>query len=62
MHQFNKVEQFIFCLPEDSWRFHEELQRNAEELFQALELHHEVVNVCTGEIGSLAAKRYDINI
>lgn len=62
MHQFNKVEQFIFCLPEDSWSFHEELQRNAEELFQALKLHHEVVNVCTGEIGSLAAKRYDINI
>ncbi len=62
MHQFNKVEQFIFCLPEDSWSFHEELQGNAEELFQALELHHEVVNVCTGEIGSLAAKRYDINI
>jgi seryl-tRNA synthetase len=62
MHQFNKVEQFVFCLPEDSWRFHEELQKNAEELFQALELHYEVVNVCTGEIGSLAAKRYDVNI
>ena len=38
MHQFNKVEQFIFCLPEDSWGFHEELQQNAEELYQALGL------------------------
>ena len=62
MHQFNKVEQFIFCLPEESWNLHEELQQNAEKIYQALGLHHEVVNVCTRDIGSLAAKRYDINI
>jgi seryl-tRNA synthetase len=62
MHQFNKVEQFVFCLPEDSWSIHEELQRNTEKLFQALELHYEVVNVCMGELSSLAAKRYDINV
>ena len=62
MHQFNKVEQFIFCLPEDSWRLHEELQRNAEDLYKNLGLHFRVVNVCTGEIGSLAAKRYDVEV
>lgn len=62
MHQFNKVEQFVFCLPEDSWKFHEELQDNAEALYQALGLHYEVVNVCTGDIGSVPAKRYDINV
>jgi len=62
MHQFNKVEQFIFCLPKNSWSFHEELQKNAEELYQALGLHYKVVNVCTGDIGILAAKRYDINV
>ena len=62
MHQFNKVEQFIFCLPEDSWRFHEELQTNAEDLYKSLGLHYRVVNVCTGEIGSLAAKRYDVEV
>jgi seryl-tRNA synthetase len=62
MHQFNKVEQFVFCLPEDSWQFHEELQDNAEALYQALGLHYEVVNVCTGDIGSVPAKRYDINV
>jgi seryl-tRNA synthetase len=62
MHQFNKVEQFVFCVPEDSWRFHEELQQNAEELYQALGLHYKVVNVCTGDIGSVPAKRYDINV
>ncbi len=62
MHQFNKVEQFIFCVPSESWNFHEELQRNAEELYQALGLHYKVVNVCTGDIGSVPAKRYDINV
>ena len=62
MHQFNKVEQFIFSLPEDSWTFHEELQRNSEELYQALGLHYRVVNVCTGDIGILAAKKYDTEV
>jgi seryl-tRNA synthetase len=60
VHQFNKVEQFIFCLPEDSWKFHEELEKNSEELYQGLGLHYQVVNVCTGDIGSIAAKKYDI--
>jgi seryl-tRNA synthetase len=62
VHQFNKVEQFIFCLPEKSWALHEELQQNAEELYQALGLHYKVVNSCTGDIGTVAAKKYDINI
>ena len=60
MHQFNKIEQFIFCLPQDSWKFHEELQKNSEELYQGLGLHYQVANVCTGDIGSIAAKKYDI--
>ena len=62
VHQFNKVEQFIFCLPQDSWTLHEELQKNAEDLYDALGLHFRTVNVCTGDIGSLAAKRYDIEV
>jgi len=62
VHQFNKVEQFIFCLPEDSWNFHEELQKNAEDLYQGLGLHFRVVNVCTGDIGIIAAKKYDIEV
>jgi len=61
-HQFNKVEQFIFCLPEQSWEMHEELLRNAEELVQKLGLPYRVVNVCTGDIGSFAAKKYDIEV
>lgn len=59
-HQFNKVEQFIFCKPEDSWKLHEELLRNAEDLVQKLGLPYRVVNVCTGDIGTVAAKKYDI--
>lgn len=62
MHQFNKVEQFVFCLPEDSWKFHEELQKNCEEMYQALGLHYRVVNVCTGDIGIVAAKKYDTEV
>jgi seryl-tRNA synthetase len=59
-HQFNKIEQFVFCTPEESWKLHEELIHNAEELVQKLGLPYRVVNVCTGDIGTVAAKKYDI--
>ena len=59
-HQFNKIEQFVFCKPEDSAKLHEELLLNAEELLRMLELPYRVVNVCTGDIGTVAAKKYDI--
>jgi len=62
VHHFNKIEQFIFCLPEDSWKFHEELQKNSEDLYKGLGLHFRVVNVCTGDIGIIAAKKYDIEV
>ncbi|HIH21293.1 MAG: serine--tRNA ligase [Candidatus Diapherotrites archaeon] len=60
LHQFDKVEQFVFCKPEDSWKLHERLLKNAEEIVQGLELPYRVVNVCTGDIGTVAAKKYDI--
>jgi seryl-tRNA synthetase len=59
-HQFNKIEQFIFCKPEDSAKLHEELLQNAEEFLQKIELPYRVVNVCTGDIGTVAAKKYDL--
>jgi len=62
VHQFNKIEQFIFCHPDDSWKFHEELQKNSEDLYESLGLHYRVVNVCTGDIGIIAAKKYDIEV
>jgi seryl-tRNA synthetase len=62
MHQFNKIEQFIFCMPEESWKLHEELQQNSEDLYQKLELPYRVVNCCSGEMGSVGAKRYDTEV
>lgn len=60
VHQFTKVEQFVFCSPEDSWLIHEELLANAEEMFKKLTIPYRVVNICTGDIGTVAAKKYDI--
>lgn len=62
VHQFNKVEQFIYCKPEDSWALHEELLKNAEDFYQMLGLPYHVVNICTGDIGTVAAKKYDMEV
>ena len=60
VHQFTKIEQFIYCMPENSWEMHEELLANSEELFTKLGLPYRVVNICTGDIGTVAAKKYDM--
>lgn len=60
VHQFNKIEQVIFCKPEDSWKLHEEILHNTEEFFQKIEIPYRIVNVCTGDIGIVAAKKYDL--
>lgn len=60
VHQFEKVEQFTFCKPEDSGKEHELLIRNAEEFFQSLRIPYHIVNVCTGDLGTVAAKKYDL--
>ena len=60
MHQFNKVEQVIICKPEDSWKYLEELQSNAEQLYKKLKIPFRVTNICTGDLGTVAAKKYDI--
>jgi len=60
VHQFTKVEQFVFCRPDDSPKIHEELRANAEEVFRRLEVPYRVVNVCTGDVGTVAAKKYDV--
>ncbi|MFA5398109.1 MAG: serine--tRNA ligase [Methanogenium sp.] len=62
VHQFNKVEQFIYCKPENSWELLEELLKNAEDIFQMLGLPYRVVDICTGDIGTVAAKKYDIEV
>ncbi|MBI5392161.1 serine--tRNA ligase [Candidatus Woesearchaeota archaeon] len=62
VHQFNKVEQLIFCEPSKSWKLHEELVKNAIDFFTSLGLHFRQVNVCTGDIGIVAAKKYDLEV
>ncbi|MEM3383613.1 MAG: serine--tRNA ligase [Nitrososphaerales archaeon] len=60
VHQFEKVEQFVFSKPEDSWKEHELLIKNAEEIFQILKIPYRVMNVCIGDLGAVAAKKYDL--
>ncbi|MBN2422806.1 serine--tRNA ligase [Candidatus Woesearchaeota archaeon] len=62
VHQFNKIEQFIFSRAENSWKYHEEMINHAAEIFKKLGFHFRIVNVCTGDIGSIAAKKYDLEV
>lgn len=60
VHHFNKVEQFVFAHPDESWEWHERLIRNAEELWQGLGIPYRVVNIASGDLGVVAAKKYDL--
>jgi seryl-tRNA synthetase len=62
VHQFNKIEQFVFSRPGESWKEFERLIKNAEEIFKKLELPYRIVNVCTGDIGTVAAKKLDLEV
>ena len=60
VHQFDKVEMFSFCTPELSWDEHELMVSIEEEIIGNLELPYRVVNIAAGDLGSAAAKKYDI--
>jgi len=60
VHQFDKIEQFIFSRPEDSWKEHEKMLAVAEEFYQKLEIPYRVMLLSTGDIGKISAKTYDI--
>jgi len=62
VHQFNKIEQFVFCSPEQSWKMLEELQKNSEQLYQKLGLCYRVVLACSGDTPTKASKMYDIEV
>lgn len=62
VHQFSKIEQFVFCKPKDSWKIQDELIANAEEIFKKLKLPYRIVNICTSDIGIVAAKKYDLEV
>ena len=61
-HQFQKVELVKFSRPENSYDEHEKLTRDAEEVLQKLGLHYRVMALCTGDMGAVAAKTYDIEV
>ena len=60
VHQFDKIEQFVFSRPEDSWKEHERMLAIAEEFYQKLEIPYKVVLLSTGDMGKVSAKTYDI--
>jgi seryl-tRNA synthetase len=60
VHQFDKVEMFVFCRPEESWDEHERLLAIEEELVQEVGLPYRVVDIAAGDLGAPAARKYDI--
>ncbi len=61
VHQFNKLEFYVFCKPEDSEEWHQKLMAVEEELCQMLEIPYQVVRIAAGDLGAPAYKKYDIN-
>lgn len=60
IHQFEKVEQFIICSPEDSIKHHEEMIKTSEEFYQSLNLPYRVISIVSGVLNNAAAKKYDL--
>jgi seryl-tRNA synthetase len=60
VHQFTKLEMFVYCLPEDSGALHEELRAIEEEIFTGLEIPFRVVDTCTGDLGAPAYRKWDL--
>ncbi|MEA2015898.1 MAG: serine--tRNA ligase [Actinomycetota bacterium] len=60
VHQFDKIEMFIFTRPEDSWKEYKKLRETLEEIMRGLGFHYRIVNMCTGDIGTPNAKKYDL--
>lgn len=60
VHQFNKLEMYVFCLPENSPAMHEQIRAIEEEIWQELGIPYRVINIAAGDLGAPAAKKYDI--
>ncbi|MEK6890989.1 MAG: serine--tRNA ligase [Nanoarchaeota archaeon] len=61
-HQFNKVEQFIFCLPEDSSKYYNELLANSEGILKELKLPYRILEICTGDLAKWKHRSADIEV
>lgn len=62
VHQFDKIEMFSFCHPDKSEEEHELIREIEEEIMQELGFHYQVLNICGGDLGAPAAKKYDIEV
>lgn len=60
VHQFSKLEMFVYCREDQSEEFHQELIEIEEEIFQELGIPYHVLQMCTGDLGAIAAKKYDL--
>jgi seryl-tRNA synthetase len=60
VHQFEKVEQFVFVDPEESWKEHEKLLTTTEKFYETLEIPFRTIVLCSGDLGKVSAKTYDI--
>ena len=61
-HQFNKIEQFVFCKPEDSIKLYEELLNNSRGILEALELPYRVIEICTGDLADWKYRSADLEV
>lgn len=62
VHQFDKIEQFVYCRPEDEQKYLKELEANSDEIFQELGLHYQKVLLCSGDTGHQMAKTIDFEV
>jgi seryl-tRNA synthetase len=62
VHEFSKVEMFIYCKPEDSESFHEHILKMEEEIYKELGLPYRVVEMCTGDLGAMADRKFDVEV
>jgi len=60
VHQFTKIEMFVYSNPEDSKKIHEELLKIEEEIWQKLDIPYRVLEICTGDLGAIAARKFDL--
>ena len=60
VHQFNKLEMYVFCLPEQSKEIHEKILAIEEDIWQGLGIPYHVINIAAGDLGAPAAKKYDM--
>ncbi|MBQ8985354.1 serine--tRNA ligase [Candidatus Saccharibacteria bacterium] len=60
VHQFNKLEMYVFCLPEQSKEIHEKILAIEEDIWRGLEIPYHIINIAAGDLGAPAAKKYDM--